>query len=403
MSIPAPAHTTANEVRCRRFLRYYYLATFFYDFIFAYAIYTVFFSLRGMTVFQISLLLSWWCLAGILLEVPTGALADSWSRRKMMALAPLIKSLCFVTWFLAGHSFYLFALGFFLWSLGSSFRSGTSEALLYDALVHYGRRDDYEKVLGRRQFYFHIGLAVSTLSGGFIASRRMDWAILLSVIPLLLSAASAFLIEETPKVQSTGEVRYLQHIRLALREIRSNRGLLYLLVYLFGIGVFGGLEEFEQLYYRLAGLPIFAFGIASFLGSLLCALAARAAHRMKNGVFATYALPFASGTLLVLVWRFPSIPAIGAYLVGYALTTPTRVLTEARIQHSITGVSRATVTSTISLLLEAFGVGMPVIHGLIGTMWHLPAIFLAGGIQLFALSAWAFAMRKRMATGAAEG
>jgi MFS family permease len=144
------ARTTPEDAACRRFLRYYYLTTVCYDFVFAYAIYTVFFSLRGLTVFQISLLLSWWTVTSIVLEIPTGALADSWSRRKMLALAPLIKSFCFLTWFLAGGSFYLFALGFLLWSAGSSLSSGTSEALLYDTLVHYGKRDDYEKALGRR-------------------------------------------------------------------------------------------------------------------------------------------------------------------------------------------------------------------------------------------------------------
>ena len=80
----------------------------------------------------------------------------------------------------------------------------------------------------------------------------------------------------------SGEVRYLQHIRLALREMKSNRPLLCLLVYLLGISVLWDLEEFDQLYYQLAGLPIWAFGIVSFAGSSFSALGARAAHRMKR-------------------------------------------------------------------------------------------------------------------------
>jgi hypothetical protein len=95
-------------------MKCYYLAHFWYDFIFAYAVYTVCFSLRGMGVMDISLLLSWWSITSMALEVPSGALADSWSRRKLLVLAPLIKLLCFVAWFFAKRQFWLFALGFLL-------------------------------------------------------------------------------------------------------------------------------------------------------------------------------------------------------------------------------------------------------------------------------------------------
>jgi MFS family permease len=396
MSVYDPETPARDGAACRRFLRYYYLTSTCYDFVFAYAVYTVFFSLRGLTVFQISLLLSWWALTSIVLELPTGALADTWSRRKMLALAPLIKSLCFLTWFLAGGSVYLFALGFLLWSAGGSLVSGTSEALLYDTLVHYGKRADYEKALGRRQFYFYIGLAVSGTTGGLIASYRIDLAILLSVIPLIVSSVFALLIEETPKAKTTREVRYLQHLRLALREMRSNTALRYLLIYLLGISVLWDLEEFDQLYYRLAGLPIFAFGIVSFVGSSLSALGASVAHRMKHNGLVMYALPLVSALLLVLVSGFPSIPAIGLLLLAYFAIVPVGVLVESRIQHSILGISRATVTSATSLLTGAFGVGVPIAFGLISKLWHLPAIYLASAIQLLALSLWAFGMRNRM-------
>lgn len=403
MSALGPERPTPEDLGCRRFLRCYYLAHFWYDFIFAYAIYTVFFSLRGMTVFQISLLLAWWTLTSIVLEIPTGALADSWSRRKMLALAPLIKALCFLTWFLAGGNFYLFALGFLLWSMGSTLTSGTSEALLYDTLVHYGKSAHYERALGRRRFYFYIGLAIAGISGGLIASYRIDLAILLSVIPLLLSAIFAYQIEERPKAKSTGEVRYLQHIRLALREMKSNKPLLCLLIYLLGISVLWDLEEFDQLYYQLAGLPIWAFGVASFAGSSFSALGARAAHRMKHRTCVMYALPFGSAVLLVLVSRFPSIPVIGLLLLAYVAIIPVEILVESRIQHSITGVSRATVTSATMLLVGTFGIGVPIVFGLISKVWNLQAIYLLSAIQLLALSVWAFGARKPGGLGTMVG
>ena len=98
----------------KSFLRNYYLSSSLYDFIFAYAIYNVLFHIRGLSVFQISLLLALWAFMAMVLEIPSGALADYWSRKKLLVIAPLIKSICFVVWFFANGNFYLYARVFIL-------------------------------------------------------------------------------------------------------------------------------------------------------------------------------------------------------------------------------------------------------------------------------------------------
>lgn len=145
----------------KSFLRYYYLSSFFFDFVFAYAIYNVLFNIRGLSVPQISILLAFWALMASLFEIPTGGLADSWSRKKMLVIAPIIKAICFVIWAFAGSNFYIYALGFVFWGLSSSLVSGTTQALLYDELVKFKKRGEYTKILGRRDFYFYISIGFS--------------------------------------------------------------------------------------------------------------------------------------------------------------------------------------------------------------------------------------------------
>jgi len=387
----------------KSFLLNYYLTGFFYQFIFAYAIYTVLFNIRGLSVFQISLLLSWWALVGVLLEIPTGALADSWSRRKMLTIAPIIKSLCFVIWFFANGNFYLYALGFVFWSTGSSFVSGTTEALLYDTLTYAGKKDDYEKVLGRKKSYQWIAVALSTLSGGFIASQNLDWAIIFSVAPLILSALFASQLKDVPKVETTGETHYLEYIRIAFNEIKTNRILLYLFVYLLAISLFGGLEEFDQLYFQLAKLPLFAFGIAGFLWSASNAIGAYYAYKLKRFASVSYLLPFLSGILLVFVAKYPSIPMIGLLFASYLITPPLKVLVESSIQHNISSVSRATVTSVSHLGNNLFGVLLMPVFGLIAKVWNLPAIYLTTGVFMLVFAIWVFSVRNKVAVKTANG
>ena len=95
----------STEFNLDAFLKKLYAYAFCYDLIFAYPVYALLFQSNGLNVLEISLLMMWWCVTSGALEVPSGALADSFSRRKLLTIAPLIKSLCFVIWYVADGSF----------------------------------------------------------------------------------------------------------------------------------------------------------------------------------------------------------------------------------------------------------------------------------------------------------
>jgi MFS family permease len=386
-----------TNVSLKTFLRNYYLSGFFYKFVFASAIYTVFFYINGLSVFQISLLMSFEALVIVLLEIPTGALADRWSRRKILLIAPLFKSLCLVIWFFARGNFYLYAAGLFFSALGGSLVSGTTEALLYDTLTYAGDKGDYEKVLGKSKSFRWIAISLATVSGGFIAAYKLDWAIIFSVVPLMFSALFAFKLKEVPKVESTDEVRYFEYIRIAFKEIKTNRILLYLLVYLLAISVFGSIGDFDQLYYQLVNLPIFAFGIAGFLGSASSAVGAYYAYKLKRFAPCFYVLPFISGILLVFVASYPSIPMIIVLLAAYFISSSLTVLIESNLQHSIKSVSRATITSASKLFINVLFVFLAPVFGLIAKVWNLQAIYLTAGVFVIVFAAWVFVVKNKIA------
>lgn len=371
-----------------RFFRNYFLSRFLFDFVFAYAIYNLFFNINGLSVLQISLLLAWWALNAMLFEVPSGALADKWSRRKMLTIAPLLKAICFCLWFLAKGNFWVYGLGFSFWALGSAFTSGTAEAMLYDHLTFLKQEKKYEKYLGKKKFYFYLALGVSIIFGGFIAHYKISWAIIFSVIPLLLSSFFAWFIKEEKKTLSTGEIKYFQHIKIALKELRTDRVLAFFMVYLVGISLFSGVEEYDQLYYKLIGLPVFAFGIIGFCWSLFNAFGSRLAHKIKNKCFIFWLMPLLGFILLSLVALIVKVQAIIFLLLAYFLYSPVRVLIESKIQQRIKTQSRATITSLSSFLIELSGVTLAPIFGLIGKSFGLPAIYFGFALLLLFLSFW---------------
>ena len=378
----------------KNFLRNYYLSFSLYDLVFAYAVYAVLFSMRGLSVPQISLLFSWWALAKLLLEIPSGALADYWSRKKLLIISPLIKAICFIVWFFADGNFYLYALGLLFWSLSSAFVSGTTEALLYDNLVSFDKKNKYEEIFGRKRFYKFVALAMANVFGGLIAHYNINWTLTFSTIPLLLASYFAILLPEVPRVKSTEEVRYLEHIKTAYKEVKRNKILVYLIAYSAAISFFGSVVEFNQLYYELVNLPLFLFGVAEFLWTALVAIGSYYAYKFSQSSTVYFLLPLLSAFLFLFIGLAPSVPMIGLLILIFFISSPLEVLTNSKIQHNIKSTSRATVTSVNALLVSLFSVVSMLVFGLISKIWNLQAIYFSSSLFLAMVAAWTVMKRK---------
>ncbi len=387
----------------RPFLTRFYATTALFECVFAYAVYNILFTNNGLSVQQVSWLFAWWAACSIVFEVPSGGLADRWSRRKMLIIAPLAKAGCFALWVVADGSFWLYAAGFFLWSIGEAFLSGTAEAMLYDASVLGERREDYEEFLGRNRMWSYVANGVAFVSGGFIAHANMELAIVVSVIPLLVSAWFAWRLPELPSIEPVHEIRYWGTLRDAAREVVAHPLLRYLFGVAVAVSIVMGLEEYDQYYYELVGLPIWAFGIAGLAWSFLNGLGASVAHRIKSSSWMLVTLPLVAGALLVVAAWFPSMPMVVVMTVGSCLTAPVEVLVMGKIQHAISGASRATVTSVCGLFMSVFIVVVNPVFGVIADRWGVAAIYGAAGVFLIVCAGWILFVRGRIAPVPVDG
>jgi len=134
-----------------------------------YPVYVLLFQSNGLSLGQISLLLAIWGIPVVLFEVPSGILADNWSRKRMLTLGYLLKASCYILWFFS-KGFALYALGFILWGISSAFCSGAFEGLLFDTLKKSGREGEFDRIYGRTLFFAGTGQAVSMFTGGFLSS-----------------------------------------------------------------------------------------------------------------------------------------------------------------------------------------------------------------------------------------
>jgi MFS family permease len=339
-----------------------------------YPLYALFFLDTGLTDGQISALFALWSLTGFLAEVPTGALADRWSRRGSVVLAGVLQAVAFALW-TAIPVAVSFAAGLVVWGIGGALMSGAAEALVYDGLAEAGAAEFYLRVASRmRAAELLVQLPTALVAtalftiGGY---ALVGWA---SVAFCLGAGALALRFPEPSRTRAAADDTGT--LRSALAETLRNRALGLAVL---AVGVLGGLGAVEEYFpvlaadrgVRVAAVPLAVLGI-SLAGAAGAALAERV------GRLPDRALPrllTAGAVFLGLAVLTGSPAALAAVAVFYALYLAVLVVAEARLQDRIGSAHRATVTS-------AAGLGIELAALLVFAAWALGGL---GAIALLVL------------------
>lgn len=125
----------------------------------------IFYWLRFMNYGQLGIMDATCFFFGLLMEVPSGAIADIIGKKKTITLAMFLAGVGFL---FMGTATSLIALwiGFLLAQAGWAFYSGAAEALAYDTMVDYKQEKEFEKVITTSGSIATITTVLATLAGG---------------------------------------------------------------------------------------------------------------------------------------------------------------------------------------------------------------------------------------------
>ncbi len=352
-------------------IRIYYFYKLIQHLIPIYPIYLMLFESKGISAPQISLLLAIWTIPAILFEIPTGILADHWNRKYMLIIGNSCKAGCYLLWFFS-ETFTMFALGFLLWGLSEAFCSGSEEALLFDNLKLQKREHQFDEVYGKGHFYNNIGVAISGISGGFLAMEfGVRFVLAVSVLSALVCVALTTRFQEVNffKSQKTSSSSMIANTLTTLRDstsfcIGNGRFLVVILLFILVIGMSGILDEYDPLIAQSYGLNLGLIGLWGFGRYILEALGGRTAYRfssllakvhIKDRFSVIMVICILAGTVLIFSGLLHSIVVIPLYGMFYFLMSAAGVMHEDIIQQKIDEQGRSTVHSLISLVNNLYG------------------------------------------------
>jgi MFS family permease len=138
-----------------------------------YPIFTVLFLDLGLSIAEFAALNVVWAITIVLLEVPSGALADQFGRRKMVVAAGWLMVaemavLCLMP--VGNHDavLWLFVLNRILSGAAEAAASGADEALTYDSLPESERTTLWPRLMAQLSRAMAVGFIVTSISGGLL-------------------------------------------------------------------------------------------------------------------------------------------------------------------------------------------------------------------------------------------
>ncbi|MBN2656884.1 MAG: MFS transporter [Spirochaetales bacterium] len=189
----------------------------------------IYLAIRGFSLIELGILESTFHITSFLMEIPTGAVADLWSRKASRIFGRLFYLASLLILFLS-TGFALQLTGFILCAIGYNLESGAGEALLYDSLDRETREHKYMSIVGIKEFLIQASSIIALLVGGYMATKGYDQVFALSITVVIFSLVTAFTFKEPPrhhKEAGKKEIHWLKQLKEqtleSFRVVRTGR------------------------------------------------------------------------------------------------------------------------------------------------------------------------------------
>jgi MFS family permease len=180
----------------------------------------LFMSEIGFTAASVGVMAAAYAVVVPLLEVPSGLLADRWSRSGVLVLATLaLAASSFIGWL--SHSVTTYVVAAMVLGVYFALASGTVDSMVYDTVLEEtGSSDLYEHWIGRVRIVESAGLVGSALLGGVLADLTSTRFTYLASVPLVLLAVVGFVRFKEPRLHRTEEpVTIREQVSLTARSM----------------------------------------------------------------------------------------------------------------------------------------------------------------------------------------
>lgn len=209
----------------RRFIVLFSLMYFVYYFNFFWLIQNVYILNHGINFTNLSIILAVWSACILILEIPSGVLADKVGKKPTVVLAKIAYLIGIIIFALLPNLLG-FLIGVIAFGISESFMSGAQESLLYDNLKDSGKEKLFGKILAIVTTIREFGLGSGVLIAGFVTQIDIKYNLIGSIVLAIMGVSIAILLTEGKSHSRSEEIKLFKHFRDSVRIILGNRQLI---------------------------------------------------------------------------------------------------------------------------------------------------------------------------------
>ncbi len=246
---------------------------------------------KGIQISQLAIIMGVYAGTVLLLEVPTGVLADLFGRKKIFLLAIVFSSASIIVFIVSANIVHI-VIGIIFYGTSRALSSGSLEALFIDKVIQLEGKEGLAGASAKLNIYESLGLTIGAVIGGFLPTLSKNISIFSSIYDLNLLVRLAvtitvgiltiiMIVDISPeKFEESGFKMLKNHIKLSGELLRKETKLLIIFLSVFSTGIFFfSLETYWQpqflpilpnnSYLWILGIVSFFYFAAALLGTLI--------------------------------------------------------------------------------------------------------------------------------------
>jgi MFS family permease len=373
-----------------------YVRAFISNLAFFLPVMTLFFQQVVDSVTLVALIFSIQAITSIVFEIPTGAFADLFGRRKTLIIQSFL-TIISITLLAFSTNFLMLAIFSFIFALKNALGSGTDQAILYDTLKQLKRDGEYKKIRGRLTTLTYSGAIVGSVAGGFMAGYFIRLPFLLTIPLTLVILVLSFLWIE-PEYKKEIHTNIVKHAYSSFKILLSNKQLSLLFLFsLFSFGIAESAYHLEQIFFAFVNLPIAYFGIAAAAGSLMGVFGSLISHNLSERFGDKRTLIFSKildGLMILLATVFLGYIGIVLLVIVSFFRSIGSPILDHLLNKEIESKNRATILSMNNLLNNAGYMLFAPLIGYVADLYSIATSFKISGILLMLTTGFLFFIKK---------
>jgi len=342
----------------------------------------LFYQENGLEMQDVFLLQGVYSVAIVLLEIPSGYLADVLGRKQTLIIGSFLGFGGFVIYSFS-YGFWGFLLAEMTMGIGQSLISGADSALLYDSLKAMDRQDKYLKTEGRMVSIGNFAEAIAGILGGLLAEISLRTPFYAQTAVAFLGIPAAIMLIEPVRQRKLSKMGFRDILAIVRYALVENRQLKWNIIFSAVIGATTlTMAWFVQPYFRHVDLELSLFGVFWTLLNMTVAVASYFAYKVeyrlgqvKMILFITILIPL----LYFITSRIDMIWGIAVLFLFYLVRGVATPVLKDYINRIAESQTRATVLSVRNFLIRVLFAGIGPFLG-----WYTDHYTLSSALALAA-------------------